>query len=121
MDRQQPGTRVLVLACLLVVALAACRTTGQKPDYVQPTPTPTPSPSPSGPTTYTSTAFLEPFTITKPAGWLVGYTHPDMENLYVPMGPDQGPRAGIDVQEVSRVIKDPCGHGEYYVDIGPSP
>src|SRR5262245_27730067 len=119
MDRHRPGARVVVLACLIALGAVACRTTGQKPDYVQPTPASSPSPAPSGPSTSTSAAFMAPFTITQPAGWLVGYTHPDIENIYLPMGPDEGPRVGIDVEEVSRVIKDPCAHGEDYIDIGP--
>jgi hypothetical protein len=71
MDRPRRSTRAVALGGLITVALAACRTTGQKPDYVQPTPTPaqTASPSPSGPTAYTSTSFELPFTITLPAGW----------------------------------------------------
>lgn len=121
MDGLGPRVRTLALGGLLAITLAACRTTGQKPDYIQPTPSPTPSPSPSGPTTYASTAFVEPFTITRPAGWLVGYTQPDVENIYLPMGPNEGPRSGIDVEEVGQVLKDPCGHGPNNIDIGPSP
>jgi len=123
MDRLRRTTRAVALGGLIAVALAACRTTGQKPDYFQPTPTPAPtaSPSPSGPTAYTSTSFELPFTITLPAGWRVGDQDADMTSFYLPMGPNEGPRLGLDVQLVSQVLKDPCGHGPNYVDPGPSP
>jgi len=139
MDRLRPNARALALGSLMILALAGCRTTGQKPDYVQPTPTPTttpstapsapaatsasvaPSPSPSGPTAYTSTSFDQPFTITLPAGWLIGDQDPNMVSFYLPMGPNEGPRLGVDIQEVSQVLKDPCGHGPNYIDPGQSP
>ena len=123
MDRLRRTTRAVALGGLIAVALTACQTTGQKPDYFQPTPTPAPtaSPSRSGPTAYTSTSFELPFTITLPAGWRVGDQDADMTSFYLPMGPNEGPRLGLDVQLVSQVLKDPCGHGPTYVDPGPSP
>jgi len=105
MDRLRPNARALALGSLMILALAGCRTTGQKPDYVQPTPTPTttpstapsapaatsasvaPSPSPSGPTAYTSTSFDQPFTITLPEGWQIGDQAPDMAAFYCGLDP----------------------------------
>jgi hypothetical protein len=133
MDRLRPSTRAVVLGGLMALAVAGCRTTGQKPDYVQPTPTPTQTPSasplstpaasssPLGPTAHTSTTFEQPFTITLPPGWLIGDQDPNMVSFYLPMGPNQGPRLGVDIQEVSQVLKDPCGHGPTYTDPGQSP
>jgi len=70
---------------------------------------------------YSAKAFNEPFTITLPAGWLIGDQSPDMFSFYLPMGPQQGPRLGIDVQEVSKVFGDPCAHNPAEIDAGTSP
>ena len=134
MDRRRAGGRVAALGALMIVTLAACGGTSQSsPSAAAPTaaataapgataaatatPAPSPSPSPSGPTAFTSTAFDQPFAITLPAGWVVGDQAADMSSFFLPMGPDQGPRLGVDIQEVSKVLQDPCDTGS--VDIDP--
>ena len=135
MDRRRAGGRVAALGALLIVTLAACGGTSQaSPSAAAPTTaataapsataaataTPAPSPSPSGPTAFTSTAFDQPFAITLPAGWVVGDQAADMSSFFLPMGPDQGPRLGVDIQEVSKVLQDPCDPGSVDIDPGAS-
>lgn len=119
-SRQTAGTALL--ATLMGVVVAACGGTGQATTSAATRPalgTVAPSAS-SGPTGFTSTAFDQPFTITLPAGWTVGDQVADMASFYLPIGPGQGPRLGIDVQEVSKVFKDPCDTASVEIDAGTS-
>jgi len=114
--------RSFAVATLLSAAVSGCGGAGQAPPSASAPPAPaSPAPSPSGPTTFTSTAFDQPFAVTLPAGWIVGDQAADMAAFFLPMGPDEGPRLGLDVQEVSKVQKDPCDTGSSDVDPGATP
>jgi hypothetical protein len=84
-------------------------------------PAETPTPAPTGPTAFSSVVFDRPFTITLPAGWVTGDQESDMSSLFLPMGPDQGPRLGLDIQEVPQVFKDPCDPQSSDISAGTSP
>ena len=44
-----------------------------------------------------------------------------MSALFLPMGANQGPRLGIDIQEVPKVFKNPCDPGSALIEPGTSP
>ena len=134
------GARTGSVGVVIILAAAACGGTGQGttgqtqvstpvPSAAAaltspPTRTPvssTPSPSPAGPTTFKSAVFDQPFTITLPPGWIVGEQAVDMASFFLPMGPDLGPRLGIDIQEVPRVFKNPCDVKSVEVPAGTTP
>jgi hypothetical protein len=75
----------------------------------------------ASPRSFTASSFSEPFTIELPPDWEVGDHADDMAAFYLPMGPNQGPRLGVDVQTVSQVFQDPCDTASATVDPGSSP
>ena len=99
--------RVGLICVVMVLSISACRVTGSAVSTSHSSATATPSAAPSGPSAFSPTAFDRPFTITLPAGWVVGDQAPDMSSLYLP-GVGQAPGLAIDVQEVSNVFTDPC-------------
>jgi len=124
----QLGRRLLGVGAALVT-VAGCSGVAGPPSVVYPSASPGTSaaaspivsPSPAGPKTFTSSSFDQPFTITLPEGWQIGDQAPDMAAFYLPMGPDQGPREGIDIQEVPQVFEDPCAHQPERLDPGATP
>ena len=142
MQRHRHAQKIAALAAVTTVALAACGGTGSTaaapttaaasptvsppatptlPNVTPTLPAETPTTGPSGSTVYSSLVFDRPFTITLPAGWVTGDQESDMSSLFLPMGPDQGPRLGLDIQEVPQVFKDPCDPQSTHISAGTSP
>lgn len=132
MHPDRPGTRRFAILALMAAALTACGGTGQASapttaSTATGTPPPvataalTPSSSPSGPTAFISASFDQPFTVMLPPGWIVGEQAADMAGFLLPLGPDEGPRLGLDIQEVTQVLKNPCDTGSIDIDPGAAP
>lgn len=98
--------RSLGLVIAFAAATAACNATGATAIPTQPAAA-TPAPAASGPTTYATTTFGVPFSLTLPAGWKVADDSPDMFTAYISTAPDTFD-AAIDVQLVPTVHVDPC-------------
>ena len=119
MYHRRLASRTALFAALTAVMLSACGGTGSAAS-TPPSAASTPTAGPSESTAFASTAFDRPFTLTLPAGWVVGEQSADMSSMFLPMGPNQGPRLGLDIQEVSKVFKDPCDPQSSDIDPGPS-
>lgn len=99
-----------IIVAVAAATAAACSATGATAIPTQPaiaTSAPSGAGAASGPTTYATTSFGAPFSLTLPAGWKVVDDSPDMFTAYIAPDPTSMD-AAIDIQLVPVVHKDLC-------------